>query len=96
MPTMPPLYRRKRAKAKLDNRASAHKRGYDRRWRRLRLLILNRDPICMEHGCNQPSTDVDHIKPKAEGGSDDAANLQGLCHRHHSAKTVREGRRWGN
>ena len=29
-----------------DDRASACKRGYDRRWERLRKMILARDPIC--------------------------------------------------
>jgi 5-methylcytosine-specific restriction endonuclease McrA len=33
------------------------------------------------------ASDVDHIVPREEGGADDLANLQSLCHSHHSAKT---------
>lgn len=45
---------------------------------------------------NQPqaSTDVDHIKPKNMGGSDDRDNLQGLHHGHHSRKTAVESSGW--
>ena len=43
---------------------------------------------------------VDHIKPKAEGGTDDLANLQAICRACHAAKTASEARRgvdrgWG-
>lgn len=34
-----------------------------------------------------PATEVDHITPKAEGGTDDRSNLQGLCTDCHKAKT---------
>ena len=72
------------------HRASAAKRGYGRRWRKLRLIILRRDPICMSSGCERPSEEVDHIVPRAQGGADSGANLQGLCKTHHSRKTARE------
>jgi 5-methylcytosine-specific restriction protein A len=65
-------------------------------WRKLRALILQRDPICRdESGCTRPSTDVDHIIPRRAGGSDDPSDLRGLCHRHHSSKTARLDGRWG-
>lgn len=52
-------------------------------------MILARDPICKM--CERrPSEAVDHIISKAKGGSDDAANLQGLCTRCHAAKTLRD------
>ena len=43
---------------------------------------------------------VDHVKPKAEGGQDDLANLQAICRACHAAKTAGEARRgvdrgWG-
>ena len=37
-----------------------------------------------------PSTEVDHVVPKACGGTDDPSNLQGSCRKCHSAKTARE------
>ncbi len=72
-----------------QDRGSASARGYDRNWQRLRLIILHRDPICK--ACGQAaSEDVDHIVPKAQGGTDDEANLQGLCASCHSRKTATE------
>ncbi|MGE3932371.1 MAG: HNH endonuclease [Rhodospirillaceae bacterium] len=70
-------------------RGSAHRRGYGRRWRALRETILARDIVCRWPGCTAPATEVDHIVPKP-AGTDDPANLQGLCKAHHSAKTARE------
>ena len=79
-------------------RGSAAKRGYGRTWRKLRLLVLHRDPICSVDDCDQPSEDVDHIIPRDQGGDDRMSNLQGLCHAHHSAKTdtemARDQGRW--
>ena len=74
-------------------RGSSHDRGYGRQWRKLRLVVLREEPLCREHkkkGRIVLATDVDHIKPKAEGGTDDRSNLQPLCHSCHSVKTARE------
>lgn len=79
-----------------DRRGSAIQRGYGRRWRKLRLMVLARDPVCKHPGCNELATDVDHIVPKALGGTDAMDNLQGLCHAHHSAKTATEDGGFGN
>lgn len=75
-----------------DTRPSPAKRTYDRRWRKLRKVVLARDPICMICG-EAPSTDVDHIIPREHDVH--AANvteeeLQGLCHSCHSRKTQAE------
>ncbi|MCB0190629.1 MAG: HNH endonuclease [Anaerolineae bacterium] len=72
-----------------STRPSASGRGYGRRWQRLRLMVLRRDPICRVDGCDKASTDVDHIVPRRDGGPDTMENLQGLCHSHHSKKTGR-------
>ncbi|MCA1971248.1 MAG: HNH endonuclease [Caenispirillum sp.] len=41
--------------------------------------------------CGGPgATHVDHIVPRADGGTDDFSNLQLLHHGCHSAKTLRE------
>lgn len=76
-------------------RGSASARGYGRKWRKLAAFILIRDPYCMADGCNEWSTEVDHIVPRRRGGTDDPSNLQGMCHDCHSAKTAKEDGRWG-
>lgn len=60
-------------------------------WRKLRDLVLARDPICQEcykRGHIQPSTDADHVSGDPSDNS--MRNLQGLCHSCHSRKTRRE------
>ena len=74
-----------------DDRPSAARRGYGRRWRRLRLSYLNRHPICENPFGIQDhliaATDVDHIIARRFGGPDRDDNLQALCHACHSRKT---------
>jgi 5-methylcytosine-specific restriction endonuclease McrA len=61
------------------------------RWRALRRAVLLERPTCEEAGCFAQSVEVDHVKRIEEGGEPfDRANLQALCHPHHSAKTARE------
>lgn len=70
-------------------------RGYGAAWQRLRLVVLNREPLCREcakGGRVTAATCVDHILAKAHGGTDDEANLQPLCEPCHRAKTATEGR----
>jgi len=80
-----------------ETRPTAHQRGYDARWRKLRAIILARDPVCVDpYGVHKRrkeavlTTDIDHIVPKADGGRDTADNLQGLCHSCHSRKTEQQ------
>jgi 5-methylcytosine-specific restriction protein A len=75
-------------------RPSAARRGYDRRWERIRRAKLERDPLCAEclragRGAVE-AAEVDHIVPLARGGGHGEANLQSLCKPCHSAKTARE------
>lgn len=69
---------------------SRHERGYGTDWDKLRQDILKRDNhLCQ--GCLPrvvPGNHVDHIKPKAKGGTDDPHNLQTLCEPCHKAKTA--------
>ena len=71
-----------------DKRQSAAKRGYDRRWQKVRKIKLITDPLC-EH-CGAVATEVDHITPLKRGGDNSMDNLQSLCKPCHSRKTIAE------
>lgn len=93
MPNKPQTHRQlENAKRTTPPKLSPSKRGYGSRWKRLRLMMLRRFPICRR--CDpqslRPATEVDHIIPKAKGGTDAMDNLQTLCHQCHSRKTVVE------
>jgi len=80
---------RKACTCKNSKRPTAHARGYGRKWRELRSLVITRDPICRL--CrDQLTIEVDHIVRKADGGTDDLNNLQGLCKACHQDKTLTE------
>lgn len=71
-------------------RESSTARGYKTAaWKKLRQLVLARDPMCRHCG-RASSSDVDHRLPKELGGIDSMENLQGLCHSCHSRKTMQE------
>lgn len=75
-------------------RGSSHSRGYGWQWQKLRKLILARDnglcQACLKFGRVTEATHVDHIAPKARGGTDTLDNLQALCEECHKAKTAAE------
>lgn len=62
--------------------------GYKGEYMKLRAQVLREEPFCRV--CGRPSETVDHIIPKAWGGTDDRNNLQGLCKRCHNKKTRQE------
>lgn len=77
-----------------NNRPCAADRGYDHRWRNVRLAFLRESPLCRacsDRGVVTAATDVDHIIPHR--GNQELfwrhSNLQALCARCHSAKTGR-------
>ena len=76
------------------NRGTRHQRGYGSAWVKIRKRILKRDKglcqPCMKLGLLSTANTVDHIIPKAEGGTDDANNLQAICDPCHNAKTRQE------
>lgn len=80
------------------SRGTRHQRGYGSAWDRLRLHILERDcglcRVCSEAGRITPAAQVDHIVPKAWGGTDDESNLQAICRTCHTAKTNHEKTQW--
>lgn len=65
-------------------------------WLAKRRLVLRRDPFCARADCQELARDVDHIVAIQDGGTDDVSNLEGLCKRHHSQKTMRELRDRGD
>lgn len=78
----------------MDSRPSAAKRGYDRKWRRIRAMYLKKHRRCVV--CGEQATEVDHIIPLADGGSNKWENLQAMCKSHHSKKTASADGGFGN
>lgn len=85
-------------------RGNRHQRGYGTAWDKLRAQAIARDEgLCQPCERQQHITigsAVDHIKPKAEGGTDDLSNLQCICRACHLTKTAEEAQRgvakgWG-
>lgn len=74
------------------SRTSRQSRGYGAEWDKIRARILRRDKhLCQEckrRGQIRTGNHVDHIKPKAKGGTDADDNLQTLCRQHHDEKTL--------
>jgi 5-methylcytosine-specific restriction protein A len=67
-------------------RPPASARGYDRTWRRLRLMMLREHPLCTR--CGRAASLIDHVMPIEDGGARlDPANLQALCRDCHARKT---------
>lgn len=60
----------------------------------IRARVLKRDKglcqLCLRAGVVREAKTVDHIIPKAHGGTDADCNLQSLCWPCHKAKTARE------
>jgi len=73
---------------------STSDRGYGWAWQKLRERILKRDnylcQISLAQGWVVPATEVDHIIPKFEGGTDDPSNLQAVSHDEHEKKSRAE------
>ena len=84
----------RKANGKWVGQASRHERGYGAAWDKLRKIIIKRDMAlcqpCLTKGRPTPFTQVDHITPKAKGGTDEHDNLQCICTPCHSDKTQRE------
>jgi 5-methylcytosine-specific restriction protein A len=74
-----------------SDKLSSTARGYGAAWQRLRRFVLERDPICRVCRTNH-STEVDHLIPKSQGGTDEEHNLRGICGGCHATKTADESR----
>lgn len=92
MPTRPRTYlERMRAGSVGEDRPSAARRGYGWKWAKLRRSFLTRHPLCVDctrRDIVEPATEVDHIRPLRDGGTNDWSNLQPLCKSCHSRKTA--------
>jgi 5-methylcytosine-specific restriction protein A len=79
------------------SRESRHARGYGTAWDKLRKRILARDKHlcqpCLRASRVTPASQVDHITPKAKGGTDDEGNLEAICAECHMIKTAKESGR---
>lgn len=66
-----------------NHRSSSKDRGYGREYRRLRKILLAREPLCRPcslKGRTTVAVQVDHITPIAKGGAThDIENLQPIC-----------------
>lgn len=75
-------------------RGSAASRGYDRTWRRVRLMYLAEYPLCADCealGRAQAATEVHHRAKVADAPERrlDPGNLMALCHECHASRTGR-------
>lgn len=62
-------------------------------WKNMRVLALQRDSHqCQIRGprCTINATQVDHVTPVSQGGTDQLPNLQSCCPPCHKQKTARE------
>ena len=83
---------------RLDTTPGSTQREAGRPWQRKRERLFRSEPLCRICGALgrvSLATEVDHVVPLAEGGSNDDANLQPICGDCHKAKTAEEIRRAG-
>lgn len=69
------------------------KRITGRKLQTMRAALFAHNPLCVEcerHGRTTLATQRDHLIPLAEGGLDDASNVQGLCEDCHEVKSKAE------
>lgn len=99
-PLLPELGQQVKARGWAETRStSSSERGYGWAWQKARQRILARDcGLCQCEECKRlkrlrVATEVDHIVPKFEGGTDDDENLQAVNTDCHKLKTAAESAR---
>lgn len=68
-------------------------------WRQIRKIQLQHQPLCelcLKEKKYTKATLVHHLRPLAEGGTNEADNLMSLCGPCHSRLHAGRGDRWGN
>ena len=100
MPSRPPDLKAKPKRPAFHRRRkqTTTERGYGWRHQQMRELVLREEPLCRmclaaEPRRYTPTVIADHRIPKAEGGTDDRDNYQGLCQDCSDAKTAEEAAR---
>ena len=67
-------------------RSNNHNKRYGREWKRIRDRYANSHPLCemcLKEGRYTPMTEVHHILPIKQGGTNENSNLMSLCHSCH-------------
>jgi len=72
-----------------EKSSNKQRRTAGRRWMAMRHVVLVEEPICKICG-RKASTQVDHIIPLSQGGTDERDNLQGICDNCHEEKTAKD------
>ena len=75
------------------NRPNSYRRGYNKRWSKIRNIFLSKQPLCIDcedEGITTPATEAHHIIPISKGGTHTEENLMALCKSCHSKRTGRE------
>jgi len=78
-------------------RDPATRKLYSGTWRKVRNRYIAAHPLCEQcekNGRFTSAEEVHHIKPLAQGGTNNDDNLTALCTSCHSEITAREGGRW--
>lgn len=68
-----------------------HNQRYGSKWRKLRARFLSENPLCEQcrlNGKYTIATEVHHIKPLSDGGTNEVQNLMPLCKSCHSRITL--------
>lgn len=69
--------------------SSNRKHELPRNWSTITRRIKQRDPVCTWPGCDQPTTDIDHVGHPLDHSDQ---NLRGLCGPHHKQRTKQQAR----
>ena len=83
-----------------DTRPNSTRRGYGYKWQRVRGAYLAAHPLCADphkrhEGVVVVATEVHHITPRSQGGTNRWDNLQALCkpcHSHHTFTIEQQGK----
>ena len=77
----------------------SYHRYHSASWRQIRRMQLQRQPLCeccLKENRYSKATLVHHLRPLAEGGTNEADNLMSLCGPCHSRLHAGRGDRWHN